>query len=187
MITSLLIRLFVVVLGTIFLFVVSYKSIKDLKSHGFYRFFVFESILIIVVINLPYWFKDPFSLRQIFSWIFLFISIYLVYQSFTLLKKIGGAGERKDFNANYKFENTTNLISNGIYKYIRHPMYSSLLFLCVGSLFKNLSGEAIIISFIAVIFLILTAKFEEKENIKFFGEEYILYIRRTKMFVPFLF
>ncbi|HJX71222.1 MAG TPA: hypothetical protein VJ346_04700 [Bacteroidales bacterium] len=44
-----------------------------------------------------------------------------------------------------------------------------------------------IISVLSAIFLIMTAKIEEMENIRFFGEKYLDYRNKTSMFVPFLF
>lgn len=39
---------------------------------------------------------------------------------------------------------------------------------------------------VTLIFLIFTAKIEEKENMKFFGIDYEEYIKKTKMFIPFV-
>ncbi len=39
----------------------------------------------------------------------------------------------------------------------------------------------------ATAFLVATAKVEEAENILFFGTSYHAYIKRTKMFIPFVF
>jgi protein-S-isoprenylcysteine O-methyltransferase Ste14 len=141
----------------------------------------------LVLLNVPFWFSNPFSLLQIISWILLIISIYLVVQSFTSLKKIGGSKEREKNSANYKFENTFNLVKEGVYKYIRHPMYGSLLFLCLGAFFKDISLYSILLTIFIILFLILTAKTEEKENINFFGTLYSDYMKETKMFVPFIF
>jgi len=174
-------------LGTIFLIIVSKKSLKSFKVHGFYRFFVFEITLVLVLLNIPYWLIDSFSTRQIFSWVLLLISIYLIIQSISFLKRIGGSNNRENDSANFKFENTANLVKDGVYKYIRHPMYSSLLFLCLGALLKNISVLTIILTVIIVLFLILTAKVEEKENINFFGKSYLEYMKETKMFVPYIF
>jgi protein-S-isoprenylcysteine O-methyltransferase Ste14 len=66
-------------------------------------------------------------------------------------------------------------------------MYSSLLFLAWGVLFKDLSGWSAIFALAATVFLVATAKAEEAENIRFFGTYYQAYIKQTKMFIPFLF
>lgn len=182
-----IVQLTIFSLGTIIILFVSKKSLRNFKVHGFYRFFVFEFTLALVLLNIPFWYVNPFSLYQIFSWILLLISLYLISQSISFLKKIGGSQERKNNSTNYEFENTVNLVNVGVYKYIRHPMYSSILFLCLGSLLKNVSVITIVLIVIIILFLILTAKVEEKENINFFGKSYLEYIKKTKMFVPYIF
>lgn len=84
-------------------------------------------------------------------------------------------------------EKTTALVTVGVFKYIRHPLYSSLLFLGWGVFFKDPSwlGSALVLT--ATIFLVATAKVEEAENIRFFGSDYQTYMKQTKMFIPFLF
>jgi len=83
-------------------------------------------------------------------------------------------------------EKTTKLVVEGAYRYIRHPMYSSLLFLGWGAFFKSISILGMVLAVLATIFLILTGKMEEKENIRYFGREYEGYINKTKMFIPFV-
>jgi protein-S-isoprenylcysteine O-methyltransferase Ste14 len=84
-------------------------------------------------------------------------------------------------------EKTTRLVTSGPYRYIRHPFYSSLLFLAIGAFFKQPSWLGGILSVLALFMLIATAKIEERENIAYFGEEYRTYMKQTKMFVPFIF
>jgi protein-S-isoprenylcysteine O-methyltransferase Ste14 len=56
-----------------------------------------------------------------------------------------------------------------------------------GIFFKNPSWLGSILAIAASVFLVLTARFEEAENIRFFGGDYLAYMRRTRMFVPFVF
>ena len=84
-------------------------------------------------------------------------------------------------------EKTTELVTTGVYHYIRHPFYSSLLFLGWGILLKNVNWIGILLAVLTTILLIITARKEEIENIQFFGENYQEYMKRTKMFVPFIF
>lgn len=117
----LIIQIVIYSLGTLFLLHISRKSLLKFNEHGFCRFFVFDSILLLILLNIPFWFINPFSLLQIISWVLLIISAILVFQSFYLLKKRGGIRDRKNDTTNYNFENTTVLVKDGIYKYIRHP------------------------------------------------------------------
>jgi protein-S-isoprenylcysteine O-methyltransferase Ste14 len=182
-----IIQIVVFVFGTVFIIFISRKSLLNFKVHGFYRFFVFEFTLALVLLNIPYWFTNPASLHQIISWCLLFISIYLIVQSVSFLKKIGASNKRAEGSTNFEFEDTANLVKVGVYKYIRHPMYGSLLFLCLGAVFKNISVVTILLSVLIILFLVLTAKVEEKENINFFGNSYSEYMKETKMFIPYIF
>lgn len=57
---------------------ISRASLKKLGSHGFYRFFAWEAILALVMLNLDVWFVDPFSWHQLISWLLLLGSIFLL-------------------------------------------------------------------------------------------------------------
>jgi len=174
------------ILGTIFILFISKKALRSLRHHGFYRFFVFEFTLVLLLLNVPHWFDFPFSFHQIVSWILLVYSGFLLFQSVYFFKKYGGSKQRRENTANLEFENTSSLIQKGIYKYIRHPMYVSLLFLDLGAMFKNITIITLSLAGAATIFVVLTAKIEEKENIKFFGAGYDDYMKKTKMFIPFI-
>jgi len=165
---------------------VSWRTIFNIKSHGFYRFFSWECIIWLFVSNYQLWFNDPFGIKQLFSWLFLFISIYLVISGVILIKKIGKPVNNRNEKSLYQFEKTSELIDQGIFKYIRHPLYSSLLFLTWGIFLKNTTDFLFFISLLSTVFLFLTAIFDEKECIKFFGNKYSDYIKKSKRFIPFI-
>jgi len=182
-----IIQISVFVIISIFLIIVSWRPLHNPAHHGFYRFFAFEYIVILIILNAPFWFLNPLSLLQIISWILLILSIIIVILGFNLLKN---KVDYKDINrdsANYKFENTANLVGIGIYKYIRHPMYSSLMFLAAGALLKNVTIIGVVLTILVFIFIIVTAKIEERENISFFGSAYKNYLDKTKMFFPYIY
>ena len=183
---DLLLIIQIIVLGTIFIVLVSKRSLRSHKHHGFYRFFVFEFTLALLLVNIPHWFDYPLTFQQIIAWLLLFISILLLAQSLYFFRKVGSKKRIDDNSANFEFENTSSLIKEGIYKYIRHPMYGSLLFLALGAMLKDITLISVSITIAAIIFLFLTAKIEEKENIKSFGLEYEDYMKTTKMFIPFV-
>jgi len=165
----------VVTAGIVF---VSRASLRNPRSHGFFRFFAFESILALVLLNLEQWFTNPSSALQIVSWLLLLSSVILAVYGFYLLHTIG--------RPKAGIENTTVLVMVGAYKYIRHPLYASLLLLGWGVFFKDPSLLGGILVVMTSIFLIATAKVEEAENLRKFGSDYAVYMKRTKMFIPFL-
>gem|GEM_PF-626131 len=146
------------------LVIISWRSIFNIKSHGLYRFLSWECIIWLLVSNYRFWFDDPFSIKQIISWISLLFSGYLVISGAILLKKFGKQGEKRDEKELYQFEKTSELIDWGIYKYIRHPLYSSLLFLTWGTFLKNTTNLLLFIAILSSAFLFLTAIFDEKQQ-----------------------
>jgi protein-S-isoprenylcysteine O-methyltransferase Ste14 len=181
------VKLFLLVTGSAGLVWVSRIPLRSFSSHGFYRFFAWECILSLILLNLDHWFDSPFTFRQLVSWLFLIGSIFLVIHGVYLLKLVGKPDGQRSDDELINFEKTTRLVVRGAYRYIRHPLYSSLLFLAWGAFLKDISWGAAILVMAATVFLVLTARFEEKENIQFFGTEYEEYMRHTRMFVPFLF
>lgn len=175
------------VLATIGIVWVSRSSLRNVRSHGFYRFFAWETILILLLINMNYWFDDPFSLRQIISWLFLIFSLVLIYQGVQTFRKKGKLDQERYDPALVGIEKTTVLVTTGVYHYIRHPFYSSLLFFGWGIFFKDVSWIGTLLAVINTILLLITTRREEIENIQYFGEKYREYMKRTKMFAPFIF
>lgn len=171
---------------TFLLICFSWRSLGNLRSHGFYRFFAFEAILLLLMLNQPYWFRNPFSYLQLLSWLLLFASLFLVLSSLFMLRQHGGQDWREEFPENLPFENTVHIVDKGPYHYIRHPMYSSLLLLGWGAFFKQVTLASLLLAACVTIFLVATAKVEEQENIHFFGEPYHEYRTRTKMLLPWL-
>ena len=166
----------------------SWRSLHSLKAHGLYRFFAFELLTGLIAVNLPIWFRDPWCVRQIASYIFGAISIGLAAEGFRLLIKIGKPSADTTQNTNFAFENTTRLVTAGTYRFIRHPLYASLLALLICAWLKApFSAVNIALTVAAVGFFLATALAEEKENLARFGAEYAGYMKRTRRFMPFLF
>lgn len=155
-------------------------------AHGFYRFFAWECMLGLYVLNMHVWYDAPDSPRQLMSGTLFFLSLLLVISSVAQLHFMGKRDAKRDDVPMLAFEKTTALVTSGIYRYIRHPMYGSLFLLCWGFFFKLPSLTGAILAVIASSFLMATSRVEEKENLCYFGEAYQEYIKRTKMFVPFI-
>jgi protein-S-isoprenylcysteine O-methyltransferase Ste14 len=183
----LMVKLVIVFVCTILNFWVSRKVFKGPGTHGVYRLLAWESILILTILNFEYWFVEPWCFRQIISWLMLIGSLFMVYNGVRLLKVIGKPNLVRDDPTLISIEMTTELVTVGIYKYIRHPLYSSLLFLVWGVFLKNPTLTGISIALVATTTTIMTAKIEEVENTRYFGAIYREYMTTTKMFLPHLF
>jgi protein-S-isoprenylcysteine O-methyltransferase Ste14 len=184
---TVIIKVVVFLVATSALAHVSRASLTNPRSHGFHRFFAWEAILALALLNVDRWFRDPLSWHQLLSWFLLMISLFLVIHGFLVLRYIGRPDSKRDDASLYTFEKTTNLVTVGAYRYIRHPLYSSLLFLAWGILFKDPSSIGGLLALAATLFLVAAGRVEEAENLRFFGEVYRQYMKRTKMFIPYLF
>jgi protein-S-isoprenylcysteine O-methyltransferase Ste14 len=130
------------------------------QRHRFPRFFAFESLFILVLLNARSWFLKPLSLLQLISWLFLASSLVMALHGFWLLRIA--------------------------YRYIRHPLYCSLLLGGMGAFLKAPSALGFLLFICIFVLSLATAKVEEEDNIKKFGDEYLAYMKRTKMLLPFL-
>jgi protein-S-isoprenylcysteine O-methyltransferase Ste14 len=165
---------------------VSWRTLGSSRNHGFFRFFAWEIMLWLLISNIRVWFKDPLSWHQVVSWILLLVCIYPVIDSIYRFKVAGRINRERKDSTLFAFEHTTNLITSGVYRYIRHPMYASLLYLNWGIAFKNPSVKILIYAAAASFFLYLTVLVEERENLAYFGDEYRQYMKHTRRFVPWI-
>ncbi|MGR8932569.1 MAG: methyltransferase family protein [Gammaproteobacteria bacterium] len=182
------IKLIVFAVVTAGLLYISRVSLRQRDSHGYYRFFAWEAILILILLNLENWFNgDPQSSLQMISKLCLGLSIYFVIDGIRLLHFVGKSNGIRDDDSLIGLEKTTVLVTSGLYKYILHPMYSSLLFLAWGTFCKSPSwlGGGLVI--IATLLLNATAIAEETENVRYFGDAYMEYMKRAKRFIPFVY
>jgi protein-S-isoprenylcysteine O-methyltransferase Ste14 len=178
----------VFVVGTAFFAWVSRRSLLKPRSHGFYRFFAWECILALALVNFPLWEADPLAPHQIASWSLLLISPVLAMHSVRLLRRLGNPGAQRTDAELLSFERTSRLVTTGAYHYIRHPMYAALLLLAWGVFLKDTSSVAsMALAAGASVMLVLTALRDEAECRRYFGVAYAEYMNKTsRRFIPFL-
>ncbi len=183
-----MIQLLIFIIASALILFISWKPLHHPGSHGFYRFFAWEVILGLILLNVPVWFQDPFAWHQIVSWVLLIVCIVPLIFGVQSLRAQGRPDKEKRPDADLLgFERTSKLVTSGIYRYIRHPLYSSLLLLAWGTYFKSPTQAGITLVLIATLLLNATAKADEEECIPVFGKEYQEYMQRTKMFIPYVF
>lgn len=184
---TILLRLLFFILASSFFLKISWRSLRNPRSHGFYRFFVFEGLLILFLLNAPHWFHDPISLHQALSLAMLCGSLYCVIRAVRLLRRKGGRRTDGANPENLAFENTAHLITDGIFARIRHPMYTSLLLLAWGLFLKHIALSSLVVVTATSVCVFVAARVEEQENLAFFGVRYRDYMQRTRRFIPYLF
>ncbi len=170
---------------------ISGLSVKKLKNQeSFFKRFVqywLPLIIAIILLGPGEWFGDSL-LRENFvphsdlvgniGLVFCVIGAFIACWSRYLLGK--------NWSLSVQRKENHELIQNGIYKLLRHPIYTGLLLLFIGNMI--IVGDyrgiiAVILVFISFWFKLLK---EEKLLIETFGNQYTEYKNGTKALFPFL-
>jgi protein-S-isoprenylcysteine O-methyltransferase Ste14 len=179
-------RSVVFILVSVRLYLLSRKSLRSNRFHGFYRFFAWEGVLALVLLNIDFRRYQLTSVHHILAAVLVTSSALLALHGFGLLRREGRLDSGRDDPTLLPVEKTTVLVTTGAYKYVRHPLYSSFLMLVWGSFFFIPSWPGGFVACFASINTLLAAWTEEQENLSYFGSAYCDYMKRTKRFIPFL-
>lgn len=164
----------------------SWRSLFSLKHHGCYRWVVWECILWLALRNHRHLIVEAFDLQQLISSALMTASLVFVLAAVWMMRQKGHVDRQRRDRTLFSFEKTTVLIESGIFRLVRHPMYSSLMLLAWGICLRRASAELMGVALAATCACILAARVEEKENTNYFGEEYRRYMGRTKRFIPYI-
>ena len=171
-------KIVIFVIIALLIFIKFRSALRSVTTHGIYVFFAFESLLALLFVNMGFWAVHVMSWYQIMSWFFLVVSAFIAISGFYSLKKYGKPID--------EWENTTVLIDRGIFRYMRHPLYSSLILLVIGILLKRITVLPLVIGCICIVFLVTASLVEERENLKKFSDAYTTYKRTTTRYIPFI-
>jgi len=81
-------------------------------------------------------------------------------------------------------EGPARLVTTGLYRYVRHPLYFAGLVLLWLS--PTMTVNRLVATAAATIYIVMGASFEERKLNVLFGSAYREYAARTPMFIPFL-
>jgi protein-S-isoprenylcysteine O-methyltransferase Ste14 len=77
-----------------------------------------------------------------------------------------------------------NLVTNGMYRFVRHPLYSAgIAFIW---LMPIMTVNVLAISLALTLYVVIGAVFEERKLLREFGQAYADYAAVTPMFIPFI-
>lgn len=157
------------------------------KKDRFNRF-----VLIAFNILYPLLISLPFIERYIFVYNYIsaaaFIAGLLVECAGGLLVIIARLKLGRMGTTSIAIESDHRLVKDGMYKYIRNPIYLGSIILMLGYCI-SLSGilSAIITVLYSLAFYIKRIKDEEKMLSGHFQEEYIEYMKKTKRLIPYIY
>ena len=81
---------------------------------------------------------------------------------------------------------STSLVTKGPYKWIRNPMYTAVILFYLPIVILNFNWMNAIVFILLIGVLLMKIKSEELFLEELFGEDYLIYKRKTKRIIPFL-
>jgi len=90
-----------------------------------------------------------------------------------------------NFNIQPKLRESSKLITTGIYAWVRHPMYTSVIVMMLGFLVSTATKVEMFLWLMLVMVLLLKAKKEESLWLEH-DEAYESYKKSTKLFIPYI-
>ncbi|MFA4935196.1 MAG: isoprenylcysteine carboxylmethyltransferase family protein [Candidatus Methanoperedens sp.] len=113
--------------------------------------------------------EAAWALVMVTSSVVIFLGLFLMSKGWSMIHASSG-----------------ELVTGGIYRYVRHPQYLGLIVLTVGLLIQWPTIITLLMWPVLVTMYYRLAKREEKEAMEAFGERYEEYRRQVPMFLPFM-
>ena len=112
----------------------------------------------------------PSELRMAIGVVNVLVALYLASASHRVLLR--------------KTRDEPQLIREGVFGIVRHPMYLGEILLYLGVLLFSLSLAAAAVWIAAIAFLHIIARYEERQLLAYFGEDYRRYTEEVRMWLP---
>ena len=125
-----------------------------------------------------------FSFQSLFSFV-------IPGSVLTVLGLFGAIWARINLGRNWSgyvtYKEGQTLVTTGPYRYVRHPIYTSMILMFIGTiLYYGSPFVSIFFAILAITFLLRIGK-EEEIMIQLFGERYKEYMKRTKRLIPLIY
>ena len=91
---------------------------------------------------------------------------------------------REYWSTGLQLRKSHTLITEGPYRWVRHPMYATLTLCFVGLALVSATWPLLLLAMLTVPFFYRVTRKEEAMMVGQFGEEYRLYMKRTGRFFP---
>ena len=171
---------------------VSAFFVKQSATKRNWKVEVIWRVIVAVLVIILFKFNKP-GATSFFTFLFFhnFLSYVTLGAVLTVLGLITAIWARIILGRNWSnyvtFKKEHELVTNGPYKFIRHPIYSGVVLMLIGTFLSY--GDLIILVIIAMVILMLAWRMgrEEKIMIKLFGKKYTGYMERTKRLIPWIY
>lgn len=125
------------------------------------------------------WFDYAFSLPQWARWVGVLLMVLCLPLSQWIYRTLG-----VHFSKKLELRPDHRLVDFGPYRYVRHPMYSTLFLCATATCLISASALVMVTTGAVVIVILLRIKSEESMLLERFGETYRRYQLRTGVLVP---
>jgi protein-S-isoprenylcysteine O-methyltransferase Ste14 len=120
-----------------------------------------------------------------------FFSFLIPGSVLTLIGLFGAVWARFHLGRNWSgyvtYKEDQTLITTGPYRFVRHPIYTSMILMFIGTILYYGSLFVSIFLIILTIDFVLRTKKEEEIMTRLFGEKYTDYMKRTKRLIPLIY
>jgi protein-S-isoprenylcysteine O-methyltransferase len=157
-------------------------SSNGMAYQGAHTFALFELLLSHYFFSSRSWLPPILSLTLLFTGLFLILSGQIIRSM-----AMRAAGTNFNHIVQSTKSSTHKLVTTGIYSYLRHPSYFGFFWWALGTqlVLGNLMGFLL---YWAVLYRFFSARIrgEEEYLVRFFGEDYVMFREKTRVWIPFI-
>lgn len=170
----------------IYWFISSFFAKKSVTKRNLGWKWILIAVFLIILANLGIKFLNLYF-SPLFSPSY---TIDFIASSFAILGVMGAVWARTVLGRNWSgyvtYKKNHELVTNGPYRWVRHPIYSSILLMLIGTFlyYPSLWIITVFPVYIGIFFWRMGK--EEEIMIKLFGNKYRNYMKRTKRLIPFV-
>ena len=129
----------------------------------------------LIYLSKPFFPELIFNYSNKMSLFFLISGLIIILISFQIFKK-----EKTTINP-IKIEKASSLVTNGIFKYSRNPMYLGMVLILISISIKfNFYGGLLLVGFFVYFITYFQILPEERAMLKLFGKDFINYKNKTR-------
>jgi len=167
------------------------KNIFQIRLPSLFRYYrIFFNLVAIIglIIMVRLTFNDNILLFKQTTFLSI-ISIVLIILGLVVLVIASTAFNIKEFLGieTYEIKMESKLVTKGIYKFMRHPLYTGTILLLSGYFLYVPTLSVLIFLILTFVYIEIGSRLEEKKLLIEFGNDYTEYCKNVKRYFPFIY